>query len=311
MIAGTPMISWDGVENLQEQKYLRQFEQHMAGGIAFSSSQAAITACLEILGSRLQPISVIMPVNVAYDTLMGVIRSSARPIICDIDEWTFQADAKQVSEALQECPEAVVLLTRPGGMPVAPALLEAVQDVPTICDARMLPVETEMKCTFNVYDISVMVGEGAVLFVKDEVQIKDLKQVRADSKSELSEVCAALAYKRQPQMQGLPNGSAYAELLKNTSKSGIMGFAGDTPLPTYLIKVPDAKLILTHFAQKGMKLSYGSIPVYKYPIARQRWRQEPNYPIAEKVHSRLMLLPNNEGVKREAFLEIIWNVLDQ
>ncbi len=303
------ILSWDGKENLQEHKHLRQFEKSMAKAIAFNSSQAAVTACLEILGSRFQPISVIMPVNVPYDTLQGVIRANARPIITDIDEWTFQADAKQVAAALRDAPEAVVLLTRPGGMPIAGSLLEAVQDVPTICDSRILPVETEMVCTFNIYDMSVMVGEGSVVYTKNEDQIKDLKQIRADSKTELSEVAAALAYKRQPQMPTYPNGSKYSELLDNSSKSGIIGFAGNTPHPTYLIKVSNAAVVRNHFIKKGVEFSFGSIPVYKYPIARKRWRQEPNYKIAEKVLNQLLLLPNNEGVKRDAVLEEIWTVL--
>ncbi len=93
---GTPMVSWDGQENLQNHRHLKRFEEHAAQGIAFNSSQAAITACLEILGSRFQPISVIMPVNVSLDALNAVIRANARPIMTEVDEWTFQADHKQV-----------------------------------------------------------------------------------------------------------------------------------------------------------------------------------------------------------------------
>jgi len=305
------MISWDGKESLQDHWRLHEYEKHMAGGIAFNSSQAAITACLEVLGSRFQPISVIMPVNVSYDALMGVIRANARPIVCDIDEWTLQANPEQVSSALKDAPEAIVLLNRPGGRLVDEKLLEVVQEVPTICDSRMLPLEEIMLFTFNVYDISVMVGSGAVVYLKNEEQASDLKQIRADSKVELSEVNAALAYKRQPLMSDYPDGSEYMELLDSVGKFGIIGISGNTPLPTFLIKVKDSKLILDYFAQRRVQLAYGSIPVYKYPIARKRWQQEPNYKIAEKMHGQLVLLPNHEGVNRARCLEEIWKVLDE
>ena len=305
------MISWDGTEDLQTCKCLLAFERSMANAIAFNSSQAAIGACLEILGSRFQPISVILPVTVSQDTLQAVIRSNARPVVVDIDPWTFQADPEQVAECLQDLPEAVVLLTRPGGMPIAPKLLEAVLDVPTICDSRLLPTEVEMVCTYNIYDISVMVGEGAVVYTKNEDQIKDLKQIRADSKSELSEVSAALAYQRHPELSTFPTGSKYSEILDKSSNTGILGFAGDSPNSTFLIKVNNVQVVLNHFAKKhNLKFTHGAIPVYKYPIMRQRWQQEPNYPNAEKVHNQLMLLPNNEGVNHQALLDEIWDVLE-
>ncbi len=241
----TPFISWDGKENLQGQQHLTRLEKHLAGGLAFNSSQAAISASLEILGSRFQPISVIMPVNAPYDALMGVIHANARPVVTDINDFDFQADTDQVKEALEGLPEAVVYLNRPGGLPVNAGLLEAVQDVPTICDSRILPLEDEMLFTFNIYDLSVMVGEGAVLYSKNEEQLNDLKQVRADTKTELPEISSALAYQRQPQMRDLPDGSEYTELLDKSQKTGIIGYAGNTPLSTYLIRVNNAKLILT------------------------------------------------------------------
>ena len=154
-----------------------------------------------------------------------------------------------------------------------------------------------------------MVGEGAVLYSKNEEQLNDLKQVRADTKTELPEISSALAYQRQPQMRDLPDGSEYTELLDKSQKTGIIGYAGNTPLSTYLIRVNNAKLILTHFAQMGIQMSYGSIPVYKYPIARKRWVQEPNYPVAEQVFNQLVLLPNHEGVKKDKVLEAIWKLV--
>lgn len=305
---GTPMISWDGKENLQVHKYLVNLEEHMAGGLAFNSCQSAISACLETLGSRLQPISVIMPVNAPFDALMGVIRSNARPVITDLDPWTFQADAKQVAQALQDLPEAVVYLNRPGGMAVSPALLEAVQDVPTICDTRLMPLESDMLFTFNIYDLSLVCGEGAVMYAKDPDIKKDLIQVRADSKSELPEVCASFVYTRQPLMGDYPTGKYYRELLENSEKSGIIGFQGDLPQSTYLVKVKDAHAVMSRFNSIGLQLEYGCIPVYRYEIARKRFPVDLNYPVAEKLHKELVLLPNHEGIKRERFLEEIWNV---
>lgn len=304
----TPMVSWDGKENLQGLHNLIKLEKYLAGGLAFSSNQAAITACLELLGSRLRPISVIMPVNAPYDALMGVIRANARPVITDVDPISFQANVSQVIEALVDLPEAVVYLNRPGGLPVDKELLEAVQSVPTICDARVLPVEKDMLFTFNVYDISLLVGEGAVLYHKYEEQVTELKQIRADAKAELPEISSALAFNRLPQMSTYPDGSVYTQLIEKSEKSGIIGYNCSLPNPTYLIKVKDAQAVGQHFSKLGIQIGSGCLPVYKYPIARKRWTQEPNYPVAEALHKELVLLPNHENINKERLIEELWKI---
>lgn len=303
---GIPAISWDGKEDLQQHAHLSKLEAALNNGIGFSSSQAGITTCLESLGSRFQPISVIMPVNAPYDALMGVIRSNARPIITTIDLHTFQSNVDQVKEALQSLPEAVVYLHRPGGLPVEPELLEAIQDVPTICDTRLLPVEADMKFTFNIYDISVMVGDGAFVYTKQSEIRSDLIQIRADSRTELSEVASALAFKRKVGMLTYPNGDEYSQLLDISGKSGILGFSGPIPNPTYLIQVEDAYKVRSKLYKKGIETAFGCIPVYKYPIARKRWTQEPNYLVAEQLHNQLVLLPNSGNINRSVILEEIW-----
>lgn len=278
------------------------------GGIVFDSSQSAITAALEVLGSRFQPISVVMPVTVTYDALMAVIRSNARPVVVDIDPDTLQADVSQVQECLESMEDAVVLLTRPAGLPVAPSLMEAVQDVPTIVDTRVLPTELEMFCTYNVYDMSPMLGKGAVVYAKNSDICKDLRVAREDAQTGMGEVLAALGYKRLPEISLLPRGLEYSELIDKSGKSGIVGYGGSAVLGSYLVRVSDANKAQQHLAKRGVQTAFGVVPVYKYEIARKRFPQELNYPIAEDLCTKFLLLPDHEDVPRDQILDALWNL---
>lgn len=297
------MVSWDGQENLQGRNRLAKFDQAL-GGVVFSSTQAAITAALEVLGSRFQPISVVIPVTASYNTLMAVIRANARPIVVDIDKHTLQADPIQVREVLGDVEEAVVLLTRPGGLPITSELLEIVQDVPTIVTTDVLPTELDMLCTYSVYDMSMMLGNGSVVFTKTSEVLKDLKTVRTDSQTEMSEVLATLGYKRHPEMAFLPKGLEYGKLL-NAVDCNITGYGGNATSGTYLIEVSDAYRAYSVLAENGIQTALGVVPVYKYAIARKRFPQEPNYPVAEQLHTRFLLLPDHEDAPRARILDIL------
>lgn len=300
-----PLYSWDGKENLVSDYHLNQLEKHLPPGIVFNTIQSAVSACLEILGSKYNPISVVLPVNITPDILAGVIQAGGRPVILDVDSNTFQIDTEQLKEALKELKDAVVCLTRPAGIPAPESLLETVQDVPTIGITNIPPVESNMRFTFNLYDLSLLCGEGAVVFQQDETQQKDLKIIQKNNDSGLSEVNSALVYKRLPLLLDYPTGEEYLKIIETFEKSDIIGYGSGTPNPVFLLQVKDVQPILGVLRTKGLLCSLGCIPVYKYEIAKKRWATEPNYPVAERLFKTLLLLPNHDGVNKRELLELI------
>ena len=312
MVEGTfkPLVSWDGKENLQGIARTSLLEQTLQDRAAvFDSIQASIMACLESLGSRKQQTAVIMPVTAPLDALMGVIRAGAMPVLLDVSAVDLQLDRALLREALEALENAVVYLNIPGGLPVAPELVEALAAVPTcptIVDTRLPPVYMHFHGSYTIYDLSTLVGAGAVMLPRDPEQLDTLKILRNEAVAELPEVCAALAYKRLDNIQDIQDTSEYADLLETSSKSGIIGFRSAYPTPVFLAMVEDGKAVLSHIQSKNYQGAWGAVPLYFYPHVRERWQEEPEYPVAEKLAKEVILLPNHCGIDRTELLEEIY-----
>jgi len=309
-----PLISWDGEENLQGHIRSLAVEERLGDrALTFSSCQTAIMSCLEVLGSRLAPITVIMPVTAPVDALMGVIKAGGNPILLDINQVSLQMDVNQLTEILQDLDEyekdqevkrsVVVYLNRPGGMSLDTCLVDCLQDYITVVDTRLPPCESYATGTFSIYDLSVLSGQGAVVFHNTDQVFEDLKVVREENHFELPEVLSALVYKRLPELKNtVPTDREYVE---NIKKYDIIGFSSISNSPFFWVYVKNAKNILEKMKEKGVDVRLGLVPLYKYVNVKKRLNKDPAYPVAERLHNHILVLPNNQKINKRGILEDI------
>jgi hypothetical protein len=239
---------------------------------ATSSVQVAVQACLELLGTRTEVVPVIMPVTSAPDTLSAVLRSGAHPLLLDIDEVHLQMDVEQLKDALslvaEEDKVPVVLFNRPFGDPIRPELLEMIQDLPSIMDARLEPHKhlgvDDLCCTFNIFDLTPVCGGGGFVIHGFSKQVKQIKQVATG-------------------VMGL--GGRLPELLAERAFTEIKCLDHDVPEPLEWIKVPNARRAAATLASHNIEAVVSVFPLYKLEEVKRRYSEEPEYPIAEKVEN--------------------------
>lgn len=247
---------------------------------AFSTIQAAIQGCLELLGTRSAIVPVIMPVTAPPDTLAGVLRSGGHPLLLDVDKETLQIDASQLSDAIRILNEEknipIVLFTRPLGAPVSQQLLDIAADYASVLDARMLPhpglTDKDLTCTFNVYDLTSVCGSGALVLHRFERQMEQLKQVRSGPmglSANLPELSAKLALEELKSL-----GDAVKES------------------PVSWIKVNDAEKIKYILHAEDIEVVQSVVPLYIMEEVRRRYASEPEYPVAEELSNKYICVSN-------------------
>lgn len=243
------------------------------GGVTFVTYQTALIATLEVLGSRddgLLP--VVMPVTASPDTLTAVLRSGANPILLDIRPATLQMDPALLGPVLDDLGAAVVILTRPWGSPVDPALLSMTSTLPTVIDSRMAPYAVEYG-TFNLMSLESFVGAGALVRHAYTEQIQALKNLRsgpmglsANVPSLMAETILARVKTPQPQT----------------------GFE--------FRLVPNAKRAVAHLRSAKIPVMLAVEPLHWLVALRDRWVEVPSYPAAEDLAKKLIALPTSAGI---------------
>ncbi len=304
-----PFNSWDGVHDRTGTSGQKKLEQFLGpASVAFSTYQAAITATLEVLGSRTHDIPVIMPVTASPDTIAAVLRSGASPLLLDIDPLTLQLDVALLKEVLTELEAAVVLLDRPGGRKVEPALLEIVQDLPTIIDTRLVPnlgIENDCVGTFTVFDLGPVIGTGAVVIHKYSEQINELKIIRNGILGLAAHLTDTLSLEAHEQLKLDPLlenrkqiqrevAEEYQRLLQGKHECF---FADNEEFPYFILSVVDADKVVAHLHTYDIAALKPVYPLHLIPNISRRWAETPSYPNAESVSSRLVSLPTHPGVR--------------
>lgn len=275
---------------------------------ACSSVQIALQSCLELMGTRTDMLPVLMPVTAAPDTLSAVLRSGAHPMLLDVKEDTLQMDPEQVKMALEELDTAIILFTRPGGLPVDETLIELAQDQPSIVDSRLLPHPSmgieDFPAVFNVFDLTPACGGGGVIVHKFQKQVSQLKIVRSGvmgHSGALSEPQAELALQRLNSIKEFVtiHSSVAADLtshLNALDRDDILTYpAAKWPSPLY-IRVPNAKRVAAHLNTYGIETALGVYPLCRLKEVYIRYKEEPDYPVAEKLSNEVLCLPTHSGV---------------
>lgn len=296
-----PLRSWDGKEALIGYSNLIALDTALGvGNLAVANCQVAVQMCLELLGSRTALVPVVLSITSPPDTLAGIVRGGGHPCLVDIDEETLQMAPDALAEVLNELDGAVVVLSSQGGR-VDPRLLSLVKDYPTILDARTLPKEPG-DATFTIYDLSDMLGTGAVICTKFEQQGKELFALRngiLGHNSALPEVLCALALRRLPnaasrQEDRTKNASIYRDLLGSADGVTILDDV-NSDYPVFTIQVEDAEKILTHLRSFKIEAALGVYPMHFIETLRARWSLNPSYPNAERMSKKVVALPTHNA----------------
>jgi dTDP-4-amino-4,6-dideoxygalactose transaminase len=302
-----PFDSWDGINDFTQCVEQATLEKQLGpASVVFSTYQAAISAILEVLGSRSQTIPVVMSVTSSPDTLSAVLRAGGEPVLIDIRPQTLQMDPGMLRTVLSEIGTAVVILGRPAGQYVDPELLELAGDLPTILDSRLPPgnIEVDSCCTFSVFDLGVLAGCGALVIHKYSQQVTELKLSRSGVlglSASLNDVVAANVVKR---LRSDPNlatrrseqvivANRYIELLK---EKYVFPFDSSPDWPCFFVGVGDAARVSAHLHLRGIEVIQPILPLNLLPEVYMRMEETPCYPVAESLHKKLVALPTHPGV---------------
>lgn len=295
-------------------------DSYFPNGVVFNSYQLAIQSTLELLGTRISPIPVIMPVTASPDTVAAVLRSGAAPVLLDVDYLTLQMNATQLQDALQELESAIVLLTMPGGQAVNEGLITLVEDLPTVVDTRLVPDPKDLKQlgSFTVYDLGPMCGAGGVVVHKFLPQLAELKVVRSGSMGHsgklswpqthyIEQRVDQVASRKQDQAL---NAFLYTDALRASNKSGMIVFKHSLDWPYYLVRVPNAAHVVAHLQEQGIRAVFGCYPLHLVDELKPRWTEAPEYPVAEKLKDEIVALPTWFDPQGDSVKKIIGLMLE-
>lgn len=297
-----------GEEDWFSHKHQSALELYIAGKhtCATNTVQTAVQVCLELLGTCVDVVPVIMPVTAPPDTMAAVLRSGAHPLLLDIEEETLQIDPEQLRDAIDMLAEEervpIVLLNRPFGQPVRPDILEAIADLPSICDSRLVPhpelEEDDLPCSFNIFDLTPICGSGAIIVHPFVTQVGQLKEVRSGSMGLSGALSEQQAKHAHAVLKSFPlQIKLYKETLNQLMAYGleVMG-PSKWPSPMW-IKVSNARLVAAHLASYDIISVVGLYPLYDLEEVKRRYVEEPEYPVAEKLENSFVCIPTHQEVQ--------------
>lgn len=307
-----PLLSYDGTD-WEAQTNLYELESYIAGNhaLACHSCQIAIQIVLEGLGTRTQPVPVAMPVTAPPDTIAAVLRAGATPLLTDIDEGTLQMKPEHLRMIIEDLGTVIVLLTRPGGQYVDKQLLDLVKDLPTVIDSRLVPhpqlTADDLVGSFNVFDLTSVLGSGGVIIHKFPKQVHQLRTIRSGLIGNAAALSEPAAEKALQSLIGYNNNghrrvaTKYHECFKPLQKRGILPMEPSLwPSPLY-VSVPNAKVTVAHLHTYGIEAALAVYPLYNLEEIRRRYTQDPEYPVAERLQQTFICLPTHRVVEgREA-----------
>lgn len=305
-------LSLHGVEDWGSYRHLTALEAYIAKGhtCVTNGVQTAVQACLELLGTRTSIVPVILPITASPDTLAGVLRAGAHPMLLDIDEKTLQMDPAQLRDALQLMEEQeqvpIVLFNRPFGSPVSSDLMVQVDDLCTICDSRLIPhpdlVEEDLPAVFNIFDLTPICGNGAAIVHVFHAQVKQLKAVRSASMGLDAALSETQAKNALANLKSFPlDVSLYKKVVCSyLEQSPDSLLHSKWPAPLW-IRVPNARRVVAHLASYDIEAVVGILPLHHLEEIKGRYQVDPEYPVADKLQNSFVCVPTHQAVQgREA-----------
>lgn len=264
----------------------------------FSSHQAGIAACLEVLGTKQSEIPVILPVTSSGPVISAVLRAEGNPILLDIRPDTLQMDPENLRSVLAEVEVAVVILGTPLGRPVDPALLELTKNEVTILDSTIYCDPTAYsKCSFNVFDMASYCGSGTLVIHKYKEQVSLLKRIRSGLLGMEADISETLANNVILYLEAESTASPSLDEIRAKARDQYKNTFTLLESPTMCaISVPSAARVYTYLKDAGYELNLPVQALNLHPDMKNRWIEPPSYPVAEEFHDKIVALPTHAGI---------------
>lgn len=269
-------------------------------GITFVSQRAAIEHCLEVLGTRALDTHVIVPVTCPPDILAGVLKAEAKPIVLDICQETLSYDPVLLENTLSQFESSVVILPILGKE--APKNIEKLlegnvvikvfKDVPS--PSTVISVEL-----FSIYDLSLYLGGGAVVYSQYTKQLDDLRTLRDGVLGSYAQLPISMQkpaerlFKSDVRDHHRNITKVYQEHLLDYSV-----FLDVDCTSAFFIRVDNAFDVVDALAEV-VEAKLGVYPLFKLPEVAERWERESDetvYPNAVLLESNIIALPTHLGV---------------
>lgn len=156
-----------------------QLRSTIGNCIEFNSLHNAVQACLEVLGSRSNPLVTIGSVTTNPEVASAVVRSGSLFLVTDIDRTYGQVSLVDYKDITSEVQERLVLLLESSGT-INPSLIESAVDHPTIVVNYCTPSLAQAD-TFGHMRIFLLPVQGAVVHTQYTDLLTDLEVVQSGS----------------------------------------------------------------------------------------------------------------------------------
>lgn len=295
------MLNFFGFSEIPE--YQTAVEHRLGpASVVFGTHTDAHQSICEILGSRVKPFPVVLPVTCGTQTIAGVLRSGAQPVLLDVDQESLQINPVILKQILEELGSAVVVLTAPLGIPTDPSLLDVCKDYPTVLDSYEDPFSKEPTATFNVFSFFESNGSGSVVFHKYRDQLRDLRLVRSGMlglDANMPEIVAKQLLSLLTEDPELQKYRAARQETRNIYREVLQ-----ERLPFleqcsqyFVVRVKNASRCVAHLHDSGFAAKHAVYPVHRHEFMKKRWAEEPEYPNADQLYETLVALPVHPGIR--------------
>ena len=270
-----------------------------SNAVAFNSVQNAIQACLESLGSRQQPLPVVLPVVCPPDTVSAVFRSGCQPFLIDVDKDTLSFDVEALKEVVEAIPTAIAVIPHYAGVSAMTEEVAALLDGHVIIrDVRSAPVAglaLDDRYTFEVYDYTAEVGAGAVVTTKHQALSTMLMRVR----SGILGLAADFPAIQSSQLEGLIESSynrdlvdyeAYLTRVRDALPSSCTLIAPKKEWGPLLFRVPNAKRAIANLHDVGILAQLVVAPLSDFDELKRRYKEPPSYPTADSLKNEIICI---------------------
>lgn len=285
--------------------------------VAFNSVQSAVQACLELLGSRVAELPVVMPVTAGPDELAAVLRAGGSPLLVDISEKTLQLDPEKLKEILKVLEEEelvpVVLVDKIDGT-VDQDILDQIQNLPSIGvyrgELNTGMTQEYFSCAFNVVDTTTIAGSGAIIFHSYPTQVDHLRLIRSGIMGMNANMPEGVAGRILLLLDNQIDLESYEEIKKKYLDSGLEILPPSKYPATIWVKVKDAKLTSVQLNSYGIEAPVALYPLHDLEEVKKRFQQDPDYPAADKVKNQYICVPTHLMArdKTDKIIEIIGEI---
>lgn len=291
-------------DNLRDTTAIKKLEGLFSDQVVVVASyQMALQMCFELLGTRSHVTPVLMPITASPATLSAALRSGTHPALLDISAETLQMSTEAVNAVSEDLVEGTLaVLTQPAGSVVDARLVDALKDVPYLLDTGLPPVALqETDAVFSVYDLTPVVGAGAVIHTKYTKQLGDLRELRSGVlgyEGHLPAVLCEQACQRIPELRERQRVTEriiaqYAELFAPVLSPL---FDHSAQAPYLFLAVSDAEHVISQLRKYEIEAKKAVFSLSNSDLVRMRWEEVPEYPNTEALENRVVALPAHPEV---------------